>query len=115
MIRRPPRSTLTDTLFPYTTLFRSAAFIPLVDGAAGDGADGAADERADGAVAATGEPVDGKHTGDRADDRAPRATVALAAVIEAVVPAGVAAALAAKGAAISQVDKGIAPIEIGNA
>src|SRR3546814_8878325 len=23
MIRRPPRSTLTDTLFPYTTLFRS--------------------------------------------------------------------------------------------
>src|SRR3546814_17834602 len=29
MIRRPPRSTRTDTLFPYTTLFRSAA-----DGAA---------------------------------------------------------------------------------
>src|SRR3546814_14750851 len=26
MIRRPPRSTRTDTLFPYTTLFRS--FIP---------------------------------------------------------------------------------------
>src|SRR3546814_5795071 len=26
MIRRPPRSTRTDTLFPYTTLFRSAAF-----------------------------------------------------------------------------------------
>src|SRR3546814_7783725 len=25
MIRRPPRPTLTDTLFPYTTLFRSAA------------------------------------------------------------------------------------------
>src|SRR3546814_14363155 len=25
MIRRPPRSTLTDTLFPYTTLFRSLA------------------------------------------------------------------------------------------
>ena len=23
MIRRPPRSTRTDTLFPYTTLFRS--------------------------------------------------------------------------------------------
>src|SRR3546814_14320863 len=31
MIRRPPRSTRTDTLFPYTTLFRS--------GAAGLGAD----------------------------------------------------------------------------
>src|SRR3546814_5506948 len=24
MVRRPPRSTRTDTLFPYTTLFRSA-------------------------------------------------------------------------------------------
>src|SRR3546814_5057357 len=26
MIRRPPRSTRTDTLFPYTTLFRSLQF-----------------------------------------------------------------------------------------
>src|SRR3546814_1114961 len=26
MIRRPPRSTRTDTLFPYTTLFRSEGF-----------------------------------------------------------------------------------------
>src|SRR3546814_7762215 len=26
MIRRPPRSTRTDTLFPYTTLFRSERF-----------------------------------------------------------------------------------------
>src|SRR3546814_7574794 len=26
MIRRPPRSTRTDTLFPYTTLFRSGAY-----------------------------------------------------------------------------------------
>src|SRR3546814_3238996 len=26
MIRRPPRSTRTDTLFPYTTLFRSGYF-----------------------------------------------------------------------------------------
>src|SRR3546814_14186127 len=29
MIRRPPRSTRTDTLFPYTTLFRSALQEPL--------------------------------------------------------------------------------------
>src|SRR3546814_13272667 len=29
MIRRPPRSTRTDTLFPYTTLFRSARRRPL--------------------------------------------------------------------------------------
>src|SRR3546814_14347651 len=27
MIRRPPRSTLTDTLFPYTTLFRSVLIL----------------------------------------------------------------------------------------
>src|SRR3546814_14790649 len=35
MIRRPPRSTRTDTLFPYTTLFRSVpdavAVLRLVD------------------------------------------------------------------------------------
>src|SRR3546814_14012910 len=29
MIRRPPRSTRTDTLFPYTTLFRSPARNPI--------------------------------------------------------------------------------------
>src|SRR3546814_8488566 len=29
MIRRPPRSTRTDTLFPYTTLFRSLFAKPL--------------------------------------------------------------------------------------
>src|SRR3546814_3697224 len=29
MIRRPPRSTRTDTLFPYTTLFRSNWFVGL--------------------------------------------------------------------------------------
>src|SRR3546814_8483291 len=29
MIRRPPRSTRTDTLFPYTTLFRSASIFAL--------------------------------------------------------------------------------------
>src|SRR3546814_10300276 len=32
MIRRPPRSTRTDTLFPYTTLFRSD---PVAAGRAG--------------------------------------------------------------------------------
>src|SRR3546814_9136056 len=38
MLRRPPRSTRTDTLFPYTTLFRSpaaaASLVGLVTGAA---------------------------------------------------------------------------------
>src|SRR3546814_15224141 len=41
MIRRPPRSTRTDTLFPYTTLFRSdAGFVlrlPEFDGDPEDG------------------------------------------------------------------------------
>src|SRR3546814_7252853 len=32
MLRRPPRSTRTDTLFPYTTLFRSPPGHPLCDG-----------------------------------------------------------------------------------
>src|SRR3546814_11567495 len=32
MIRRPPRSTRTDTLFPYTTLFRSPAAPPRREG-----------------------------------------------------------------------------------
>src|SRR3546814_4448639 len=33
MIRRPPRSTSTDTLFPYTTLFRSLRVGDAEDGA----------------------------------------------------------------------------------
>src|SRR3546814_6228029 len=33
MIRRPPRSTRTDTLFPYTTLFRSRVFENLIENA----------------------------------------------------------------------------------
>src|SRR3546814_14316894 len=40
MIRRPPRSTRTDTLFPYTTLFRSAdaaGGVALADFGRGDG------------------------------------------------------------------------------
>src|SRR3546814_12767734 len=31
MIRRPPRSTRTDTLFPYTTLFRSCSRLYVSD------------------------------------------------------------------------------------
>src|SRR3546814_1502544 len=40
MIRRPPRSTRTDTLFPYTTLFRSsgATAVTLVPAMAQNGA-----------------------------------------------------------------------------
>src|SRR3546814_15336362 len=37
MIRRPPRSTRTDTLFPYTTLFRSDRTVDIVALAAQQG------------------------------------------------------------------------------
>src|SRR3546814_20027405 len=40
MIRRPPRSTRTDTLFPYTTLFRSRPFGLLLARGLGAGAGG---------------------------------------------------------------------------
>src|SRR3546814_18001788 len=36
MIRRPPRSTRTDTLFPYTTLFRSSPPGPCFSGCRGE-------------------------------------------------------------------------------
>src|SRR3546814_17668576 len=38
MIRRPPRSTRTDTLFPYTTLFRSAIALDFETASAAPGA-----------------------------------------------------------------------------
>src|SRR3546814_19723325 len=54
MIRRPPRSTRTDTLFPYTTLFRSRQ--PFVAGIA----------QFAGAIADDAQPV------ARIDNRLPR-------------------------------------------
>src|SRR3546814_13685603 len=36
MIRRPPRSTRTDTLFPYTTLFRSKPGLTLLEAPGND-------------------------------------------------------------------------------
>src|SRR3546814_10497354 len=72
MIRRPPRSTRTDTLFPYTTLFRSESqpadpLEPAVEEEAGG--DGGYD--GDGvavAPAVLGHVVE-VHAVDRADDR----------------------------------------------
>src|SRR3546814_2307407 len=40
MIRRPPRSTRTDTLFPYTTLFRSMDFELFPNGTSTQGVAG---------------------------------------------------------------------------
>src|SRR3546814_8368873 len=65
MIRRPPRSTRTDTLFPYTTLFRSAGGIenhlPLL--------------RARGDLSRFGNRRLGSSPGQRAVGRRPRADV----------------------------------------
>src|SRR3546814_2960569 len=60
MILRPPRSTLTDTLFPYTTLFRSLRCHRLAGYAPGDctgpsALQGPTDRR--------GKPID-RHVGD---------------------------------------------------
>src|SRR3546814_5081491 len=45
MIRRPPRSTRTDTLFPYTTLFRSRRAPQLMVHEIGEPAEEQADRR----------------------------------------------------------------------
>src|SRR3546814_7845901 len=57
MLRRPPRSTRTDTLFPYTTLFRSdaaRAAYAAVDGLAAVGTLGAGTLREGGGGIARG-------------------------------------------------------------
>src|SRR3546814_10180229 len=78
MIRRPPRSTRTDTLFPYTTLFRSPrhhphprrawpqqrAALPLVRAGRGDARDPAADPDA-GPAHRKGGPLMAKQRADQ--------------------------------------------------
>src|SRR3546814_18078451 len=94
MIRRPPRSTRTDTLFPYTTLFRSLAIgqshldDAIIERARDPRlqpiADGAADVKArvgTVGIVAEGERMirPGQHqiVGAQAKDRTPRAPRAL--------------------------------------
>src|SRR3546814_15478748 len=73
MIRRPPRSTRTDTLVPYTTLFRAVGHQPLALGGADRGAQVRLARQAAFALAAFGRVerdhmVAGLHRGDaRAD------------------------------------------------
>src|SRR3546814_7056392 len=57
MIRRPPRSTRTDTLFPYTTLFRSREQLFQPVGRLGPAND-VADRREEGEIEARGQPRD---------------------------------------------------------
>src|SRR3546814_21076690 len=57
MIRRPPRSTRTDTLFPYTPLFRSLQGLPrLLRGAMGTRHHGSCHRRHDRRLAGMIEP-----------------------------------------------------------
>src|SRR3546814_5927168 len=73
MIRRPPRSTRTDTLLPYTTLFRSRARTTrgggLVERGAADGQDGLGVAALDGRdrVAGIDRAGEGLRTLDRQD------------------------------------------------
>src|SRR3546814_6833779 len=70
MIRRPPRSTRTDTLFPYTTLFRSRqgsrprlhAFLCTVQ------FDSALDQDRDAAAVGQGAPAVAGRPGERSEE-----------------------------------------------
>src|SRR3546814_2641602 len=72
MIRRPPRSTRTDTLFPYTTLFRSAVvddqqrqrFIDAVGAPVHHGGGGARLDRLAGEVVAVERRRSEEHTSE---------------------------------------------------
>src|SRR3546814_7854197 len=68
MIRRPPRSTRTDTLFPYTTLFRSDQLGEPVRVVRLGALDGAHLVKDDGNAGA-GELPRGFRTGEAATDR----------------------------------------------
>src|SRR3546814_6256908 len=78
MIRRPPRSTRTDTLFPYTTLFRSKAVDHLL------GVLGAERRGADRLRFATREQRRTMCTRQEADDRLNRANLLRIAPIDAL-------------------------------
>src|SRR3546814_12234300 len=67
MIRRPPRSTRTDTLFPYTTLFRSRCLAARANRVQRDGAIPDAGDHATlgHAVAATDTRFDGERRNGR--------------------------------------------------
>src|SRR3546814_11751379 len=83
MIRRPPRSTRTDTLFPYTTLFRSSLIL------VGEEAAGQAEEE-------EGEKceqhrIDGEEQPFAVDDLGDAADIADDRAVEARVEAGLGA------------------------
>src|SRR3546814_11437999 len=74
MIRRPPRSTRTDTLFPYTTLFRSDAAAVAAHDAAGRGPADAVAAGVDRHPAGGGDRADGVDAVDAAPRRDRKST-----------------------------------------
>src|SRR3546814_5997605 len=66
MIRRPPRSTRTDTLFPYTTLFRSLDRCRLSGLSAGQARLRNGDRRA--ALRCQGDRRTRRHRGTRSEE-----------------------------------------------
>src|SRR3546814_7911202 len=80
MIRRPPRSTRTDTLFPYTTLFRSRdgrlqgrselrkILLPAVRIECGDPLEQEADRVADRVISGTAAPTPGIAAAPRSEE-----------------------------------------------
>src|SRR3546814_4298583 len=72
MLQRPPRSTHTDTLLPYTTLFRShraAARPRRIDGPADEGGARQARRRAGGrGIAAGGDPARRRREAGRSEE-----------------------------------------------
>src|SRR3546814_4319713 len=67
MIRRPPRSTRTDTLFPYTTLFRSADDF-LIQDADAHGAPGVINLFGIESPGLTASLAIGEHVADRSEE-----------------------------------------------
>src|SRR3546814_5569482 len=69
MIRRPPRSTRTDTLFPYTTLFRSLRFLLLDLRQRRQCGDSSAEQRDPGGAAGDAGSAAARRGGDRKSTR----------------------------------------------
>src|SRR3546814_16208792 len=84
MIRRPPRSTRTDTLFPYTTLFRSLpgnkpATLELRVATANDDPVAVAQEKGSDTYAVMSGPLAAPHIVERDEDSRSGAYLALLA------------------------------------
>src|SRR3546814_2600036 len=111
MIRRPPRSTRTDTLFPYTTLFRS---VPVIDGDPFEPGAKIAFHRGD-KIAGEGADIGQLAAILRRDNEAEMVAVVGAAFREAVAIGFIAVGIEQLGVAVVAGDSIALQIEIGRA